>query len=113
MIKKGTRCNSKDELIELLERWLEDPKNITIGDLDNYPKNTEWLYLDIDNQSCFFNADTRRDGIKNLVKNHKNNNIWKVIKNSHGKLNKVSNEINFKAIPYLYLYTKNIGDREI
>ena len=113
MIEIGTRCNSKDDLITRLEEWLEDPKNITIGDLDKYPKNTKWLYLDIDNQSYYFNADTRRTGIKELVKNHKNNNIWKVVKNSRDKLNKVSNDIDFKAIPYLYFYAINIGERKI
>jgi hypothetical protein len=113
MIEKGTTCNSKDELIEILERWLEDPKNITIGDLDNYTKNTEWLYLHIGNQSYFFNADTRRDGIKELVKNHKNNNIWKVIQNNRGTYKKLTNDVNQKAIPYLYFYTNEIGEREI
>lgn len=113
MIEIGTRCNSKDDLIKRLEEWLEDPKNITIGDLDKYPKNTKWLYLDIDNQSYYFNADTRRTGIKELVKNHKNNNVWKVIQNNRGTYKKLTNDVNQKAIPYLYFYANENGEREI
>ena len=49
MIVKGTICNSKDDLIKLLKKLLENPKNIKIGDLSKFNGNTRWLFLKLDN----------------------------------------------------------------
>jgi hypothetical protein len=113
MIKKGTICNSKDDLIKLLEKWLENPKNITIGDLTNFNGNARWLFLKLDNKSYYLNADNHRNGVLELVKNHRKGNVWKVIQNNRGTYKKLTNDVNHKAIPYLYFYANENGEREI
>jgi len=56
-IVKDTICNSKEELIKLLKNWLQTNEN-TIGDIDNYPNNIKWIFLNLNNNNYFINAYT-------------------------------------------------------
>lgn len=111
-IINGTICNSKDDLIKLLKNWLETNEN-TIGDLDNFPRNTRWVELNLNGNNYFINADTRREGVLDFINNHENKYPWRVILNNRNSYNKVSNDENGNAIPYLYFYSEVIGQREI
>jgi hypothetical protein len=111
-IKKGTTFFKKDDLIDLLKGWLETSEE-TIGDIVNYPKNTEWIILYLNDKKYYINADTRKEAIKDFVRNHENNNSWKVIANRNNVYNKVTNDLNGIAIKYLYFYADKIGRREI
>jgi hypothetical protein len=111
-INIGTKCNSKDELILVFKSWLETNET-AIGDIDNYPKYTKWIFLNLNGNNYFINADTTREGIVDFVNNHENNNSWKVIANRDKIFNKVSNDVASKAIKGLYFYSESIGQREI
>lgn len=106
----GTICNSKDDLIKLLKNWLETNEN-TIGDFDNYLGNTKWIFLNLNGNNYYINADTKREGVLDFVKNHEKNYPWKVIPNNRNVYKKVSNNIDGKAIKGLYFYSENIGQR--
>lgn len=111
-IINGTICNSKVDLIKLLKNWLETNEN-TIGDLDNFPRNTKWIFLYLNGNNYYINADTTREGILNFVKNHENNYPWVVIANNRNVYKKVSNDEKGNAINGLYFYSVTIGQREI
>jgi len=111
-IVKDTICNSKEELIKLLKNWLQTNEN-TIGDIDNYPNNIKWIFLNLNNNNYFINADTTREGVTIFVDNHENNNSWEVIANKNNRFNKVSNDIDGNAIAGLYFYSVTLGQREI
>lgn len=109
---KKTKCNSKDELILVLKSWLKT-NEITIGNGENKTGNTKWIFLKINENKYYINADTTREGIKVFVKNHEENNSLKIIQNNRSVYKKVSNDINGKAIKGLYFYSESIGQREI
>ncbi len=112
-IINGTIINSKDNLIKLLNIWLEKTVEMTIGDIDNFPKYTKWISLNLNGNIYFINSDSSREGIKVFVKNHENNNSWKIILNRDSIFNKVSNDAAGKPIKGLYFYSEVIGQREI
>ena len=109
---KKTKCNTKDELIKLLENWLET-NELTIGNGESLTGNTKWIFLNLNGSKYYINADTTREGILNFVKNHENNYPWVVIANNRNVYKKVSNDLNGKAIKGLYFYSVTIGQREI
>ena len=112
-IIKGEICYSIEELINLLKIWLEKTDEMTIGDIDNFPKYTKWIFLNLNGNNYYMNADTNREGIKVFLKNHENNNPWKVIANTRNVYKKISNDINGKPIKYFYFYSETEGQREI
>ena len=109
---KKTKCNTKDELIKLLENWLET-NELTIGNGESLTGNTKWIFLNLNGSKYYINADTTREGILNFVKNHENNYPWVVIANNRNVYKKVSNDLYGKAIKGLYFYSVTIGQREI
>jgi hypothetical protein len=109
---KKTKCNSKDELILVLKCWLKT-NEITIGNGENKTGNTKWIFLKLNDNKYYINADTTEEGIKVFVKNHEENNSWKVIANRKNIFNKVSNDINGNPIQGLCFYSDAIGQREI
>ena len=109
---KKTKCNTKDELIKLLENWLET-NELTIGNGESLTGNTKWIFLNLNGSKYYINADTTREGILNFVKNHENNYPWMVIANNRNVYKKVSNDLYGKAIKGLYFYSVTIGQREI
>ena len=109
---KKTKCNTKDELIKLLENWLET-NELTIGNGESLTGNTKWIFLNLNGSKYYINADTTREGILNFVKNHENNYPWMVIANNRNVYKKVSNDLNGKSIKGLYFYSVTIGQREI
>lgn len=109
---KKTKCNSKDELITTLKNWLKTNEN-TIGNGEIKTGNTKIIFLKLNDNKYYINADTTREGIEVFVKNHEENNSWMIIQNNRGVHKKISNDINSKTIKGLYFYSESIGQREI
>ncbi len=107
-----SKCNSKDQLITLLKNWLKTNEP-TIGNGKNKTGNTKWIFLILNENNYYINADSKREGILNFVNNHENNYPWVVIANNRGVYKKVSNDVNGKSIKGLYFYSETIGKREI
>lgn len=107
-----SKCNSKDQLITLLKDWLKTNEP-TIGNGENKTGNTKWIFLNINENKYYINADSTREGILNFVNNHENNYPCVVITNNRGVYKKVSNDVNGKSIKGLYFYSDTIGKREI
>ncbi len=109
---KKTKCTSKEQLIVLLKNWLETSET-KIGNGKNKTGNTKWIFLNLNSTNYYINADTKREGIVEFVKNHENNYPSIVIANNRDVYKKVSNDENGKAIKGLYFYSEVIGQREI
>ena len=109
---KKTKCNTKDELIKLLKNWLQTNQQ-TIGNGENKTGNTKWIFLYLNGNNYYINADTTREGVLNFVKNHEDNYPWVVIANNRNVYKKVSNDLYSKVIKGLYFYSVTIGQREI
>ena len=109
---KNTKCNSKDELILVLKSWLKTNET-TIGNGENKTGNTKWIFLNLNDNKYYINADTTREGIESFVKNHERSYSWKVISNNRKVYKKISNDIDGNAIKGLYFYSESIGQREI
>ncbi len=106
-IKKIGRKNElkeEEDFYKLLELWLEKSDEITIGDLRKYNGNTKLILLEIDSGSYYLNADTKKFGVLEFIKNK--NNPFKIIPNSKGKLNKITNRSDSEPIKGFYLYKK-------
>jgi len=104
-IKRGTICNSKDELIALLNNWLETNEN-TIGDLNGRKSNPEtWIWINIDNVKYRIPADCKKDGIKVFLNNESNNNPWELIPTKGiGNNYKLTNDVKRNPIRGFYMY---------
>jgi hypothetical protein len=109
---KNAKCNSKEQLITLLKNWLQTNET-KIGNGENKTGNTKWIFLFLNGINYYINADTKREGIMNFVKNHENNYPWMVISNNRNVYKKVSNDAAGKPIKGLYFYSEVIGQREI
>jgi hypothetical protein len=107
-----TKCNTKDKLITLLNNWL-NTNETKIGNGENITGNTKWIFLNLNGNNYYINADTTREGILNFVNNHEKKYPWVVIVNNRSVYKKVSNDKNGKAIKGLYFYSETVGKREI
>jgi hypothetical protein len=109
---KKSKCNTKDQLIILLKNWLKTNET-KIGNGENKTGNTKWIFLNLNGNDYYINADTKREGIVNFVKNNENNYPWVVIANNRNVYKKGSNDENGNAIKGLYFYSVTIGQRDI
>ncbi|MGV1011324.1 MAG: hypothetical protein ACOYBS_02660 [Flavobacterium sp.] len=105
-------CNTKDDFITLLKNWSKTGEE-TISNGKSKTGNVKWIKLNLNGNNYYMNADTAKDGIEVFLKNHENNNTWKVIANNRNVYKKISNDINGKPIKYLYFYSETEGQREI
>jgi transcription elongation GreA/GreB family factor len=106
-MRRENPLNSIDKLIYVLKEWKDKSDSETVGDLSVHTKNTPILWIKINEQLYYINADTKRKGIVKFLQNHENNNQLIIIMNSVGKYNKVTNDSNDKPIPGLYFYAEN------
>ena len=107
-----SECNSKDNLIKLLKNWLETNEQ-TIGNGENQIGAVKWIFININGNNYYINADTTREGVEVFVNNHEDNFPWKVITNNRGVFKKVTNDVNGNRIPGLYFYSSQESEREI
>ena len=107
-INRDTKCNSKNELINILRNWLRtNEETIGVG------RGIRWIDLNINGSVYFLNSDSTRFGIERFISDFENNNQWKVIVNNRGIYNKVTNDINGLPITGLYFYADIHGERKI
>jgi len=108
-MEENNPLTSKDDLIQLLQYWVDQtggPKEnlgYPIGDYDNFGK-TPWIYISLNNEYYFINADTNKKGVIEFLENHKNQNPWIIVANRNGVFNKVTNNKDGNSIKYLYFY---------
>src|SRR5437762_2790177 len=111
MIKKGTRCASKKEFAQLLQKWYQTTDEATVGKFDGEMGITHWITVQANGCEVRVNSDTKRKAVERylaLVAEHGADFPWTVTSNQRGELNKVCIEPNGKPTKGLYLYT--IGD---
>ena len=96
---------SKFQLLMLLKEWLNTFGN-TIGEMKGRNSNPEpWLWIKYKNELYQINADTKRDGVIEFLKNDANNNPWFLIPTENlGNRTKVTNDIDSNPIPGFYMY---------
>ncbi len=111
-IERGANCDSLEMLVELLKNWLKTNED-TIGDINNFQRNTKWIELNLNGNNYFINADSTRHGIEVFVKNYENNHPCIVVSNSNQIFNKVTNDSRGAAIKGLYFYSSNEGQRKL
>ena len=107
-----TKCNSKNELILVLKNWLKTNEQ-SIGNGENKTGHTKWIFLNLNGNKYYINADTTREGIMYFLENHENNYPWVVIANKNNVYNKVSNGKSENAIKGLYFYSVTYGKKVI
>lgn len=103
MQKKVDPIKSKKELYSLLRIWaVLNKKDLqkTIGEKSYGGQPILWIK--IDSELYYLNADTNMGGIIEFIKNE--NYDWQIIANNRGKFNKITNHPESKSINGLYLY---------
>ena len=101
--KKSDPIRSKKELFSVLRIWaVLNKKDLqkTIGEKSFGGQPILWIK--IDGELYYLNADTKMEGIIEFIKNENYN--WQIIANNRGKLNKITNHPESKSINGLYLY---------
>lgn len=101
--KKLDPIKSKKELYSLLRIWaVLNKKDLqkTIGEKSYGGQPILWIK--IDSEIYYLNADTNMGGIIEFIKNE--NYDWQIIANNRGKFNKITNHPESKSINGLYLY---------
>lgn len=104
-LPEGLIVAGKAELVRVLERWLEASNAPTIGDIDERPKVTPWLFADVGNHRIRVNADTRRDAVARFVRlNTPDLRLWPVVANNRGTVNKVLQSPDRERVKYWNAY---------
>lgn len=89
MFDKGTHFHSREQLVEALERWVEETTEQTVGDLSF--KRAPWLSFETAAGIADLNADTRRDAVERMLGHAHSHpdDPWHVIENQQGTVNKI------------------------
>ena len=101
--KKSDPIRSKKKLFSVLRIWaVLNKKDLqkTIGEKSYGGQPILWIK--IDGELYYLNADTKMEGIIEFIKNE--NYHWQIIANNRGKFNKITNHPESKSINGLYLY---------
>jgi hypothetical protein len=105
-IKKNSRSNpikSKEEFFNVLKAWrmYNANKGNTAIASENYGR-TPLLWLSLNGNYYYLNSDSKFNGVTEFYNNRKND--WKLISNTDGKRNKITNTPDETAIPGFYFY---------
>jgi hypothetical protein len=86
----GARVIGKRELLELLRRWLTESSAATIGDVGTFG-GRPGLLIKVGGHEVALNADTTRSAVQSyMLKNSSHpGQLWRVIRNRRGRINKV------------------------
>lgn len=96
-----------NELIELLGKWQRESKAKTIGNVKLIGGVTPLLWISSNGNLYRMHTDTKREGIEMFLKNQNKNYQMKIIKNTRGRFNLVSNDSEGRSIYGLYFYAEN------
>ena len=105
-IKKNSKSNpikTKEEFFKVLKVWRIYNRNkvgVSIGD-ESFGQSP-YLWLSIFGNEYYLNSDSKSQGVDEFFQNR--NNDWKIISNSKGVKNKITNREDGKAIVGFYLY---------
>lgn len=105
-IKKNSKSNpikSKEEFYNILKVWKMYNRNktgVSIGD-ESFGQSTH-LWLSIFGKEYYLNSDSKIQGVNEFYQNR--NNDWKIINNSLGVKNKITNREDGREIGGFYLY---------
>lgn len=105
-IKKNSKSNpikTKEEFFSVLKVWRmynRDKVGVSIGD-ESFGQSPH-LWLSIFGKEYHLNSDSKIHGINEFYQNR--NNDWKIISNSKGVKNKITNKEDGKQIIGFYLY---------
>ena len=105
-IKKNSKSNpikTKEEFFSVLKVWRmynRDKVGVSIGD-ESFGQSPH-LWLSIFGKEYYLNSDSKIHGINEFYQNR--NNDWKIISNSKGVKNKITNKEDGKQIIGFYLY---------
>jgi hypothetical protein len=106
-IAKGTRVSGKTELVYLLRNWLSASKQSTIGNPGNFGGSRCILVALNNGLWAVLNLDTTREAVERYVASADINGpeqLWSVIPNRRGRLNKVVFSEDGAEIPGWYCY---------
>ena len=105
-IKKNSKSNpitSKEEFFNVLKVWRmynRGKGGASIGD-ESFGQSPH-LWLSIFGKEYYLNSDSKGQGVNEFYQNRDND--WKIISNSKGAKNKITNTENGKEIVGFYLY---------
>ena len=101
-LSRENALNNKEDFLNILKCWMRFSKSETIGDLTIMIGRTPLLFLKIGSSTFYINADSKRTGVEEFIKNTENS--WRIIYNEDGVKNKVTNRKDEEAIPGIYFY---------
>ena len=105
-LKKNSKSNpikTKEEFFKVLKVWRmynRDKVDVSIGD-ESFGQSPH-LWLSIFGKEYCLNSDSTIQGVNEFYQNR--NNDWKIISNSKGVENKITNKEDGKKIDGFYLY---------
>ena len=105
-IRKNTRSNpvkSKEEFDNILKGFKlynQGKSKLSVG--SESIGRAPILWVNIHGKEYYLNSDTKIEGINRYLMNKENN--WRLIKNSNGTLNKITNQENSEDISGFYFY---------
>ena len=99
---KPIRLLDSDIFFKILICWsmINKSEDSRIGDSDYGGKAL--IKLEIGDKKYYLNSDTNQRGVKEFLKNKKNN--WRVIQNANGFANVITNKLDETSIPGFYFY---------
>lgn len=101
-LSRENALNNKEDFFKILKCWMGFSKSETIGDLTIMIGRTPLLFLKIGSSTYYINADSKRTGVEEFIKNTEYS--WRIIFNEDGVKNKVTNRKDEEAIPGFYFY---------
>ncbi len=101
-LSRENALNNKEDFLNILKCWMRFSKSETIGDLTIMIGRTPLLFLKIGSSTYYINADSKRTGVEEFLKNKEYS--WRIIFNEDGVKNKVTNRQDEEAIPLFYFY---------
>ncbi|MDQ3432626.1 MAG: hypothetical protein M3467_10505 [Actinomycetota bacterium] len=104
VLPNGTHADGLDELTALLERWLAESDEPTIGDVGTFGGRA-WLHATVGGQPVVLNADTKRAAIEQFVDHARAGTATlRVVANMKGTINKVVFRPDGTSTPGWYCY---------
>ena len=103
----GTVCASKQEFVELLEKWISEPDRETVIGEPSTFGGKALIWIDVDGQRFQLNGDSRDAGVQtflDLARRDGPEMPWHVVANTRNAVNKVAFGQPPKPIQYFYLY---------
>lgn len=95
---------TREDFILLLKWWSKLSNSDTIGNLDEMNNNTALIILNQGSNTYYINADSKKDGVIEFLKNKENS--WHIIINENGVKNKVTNRLDKEPIEGFYMYKR-------